>query len=286
MKAAPFTHHAPKSLAEAVTLLSALAPEDGRILAGGQTLVPMMAFRLARPRHVIDINGIPDLGNISIEAGAMSIGATVRHSAFERPYPGSGQLGLLLANVVRNIAHAPIRSRGTFCGSVANSDPASEWCLVSTTVGADIVLASVRGERVVKASDFYTGTMANLLADDEIIAKIRIPLLPDDTHFGFHEVSRRKGDFAMAACLAIYRPLNGKALDPRIGLGGVEATPKRVAAAEESLRGGIIGTELFRQVASVAMNSIEPLDDEELPGHYRRELAQAVVERALEGSVA
>ncbi|MCZ8310307.1 MAG: FAD binding domain-containing protein [Magnetospirillum sp.] len=286
MKPAPFTHHNPKTLAEAISLLSVLAPEDGRIIAGGQTLVPMMAFRLARPRHVIDINGITELGKITIENGTMTIGATVRHNAFEKPYPGSGKLGSLLANVVQNIAHAPIRSRGTFCGSIANSDPASEWCLVSTTAGAEIVLASVRGERIVPAHDFYTGIMANALAEDEIITKVRIPLLSDDTRFGFHEVSRRKGDFAMAACLAIYRLSNGKALEPRIGLGGVQAIPKRVTAAEEALRGGDIGGELFRQTASVAMRAIDPLDDEEFPEQYRRELAQAVVARALESSVA
>ncbi len=285
MKPAPFTYHAPTSLSEAVNLISTLAPDDGRIMAGGQTLVPMMAFRLARPRHVIDINRIPEFGKISIENGALSIGATVRHNSLEQPLPGSGQLGRLLSAVVRNIAHAPIRSRGTFCGSIANSDPASEWCLVSTTVGAEVVLVSVRGERIIPAQDFYTGIMANNLAEDEIIAKVRIPLLTDDTRFGFYEVSRRKGDFAMAASLVLYRLSSGQALDPRIGVGGVEAFPRRIAAAEAVLGSGKVGADLFRQTAVATQNAVEPLDDEEFPGPYRRELAQAVVQRALEGSI-
>ncbi len=245
----------------------------------------MMAFRLARPRHLIDINGIPELGKISIENSFMSIGATVRHNILEQPHPGSGQLGKLLSVVVRNIAHAPIRSRGTFCGSIANSDPASEWCLVSVTLDAEIVLASVRGERIVRAQDFYTGIMANGLAEDEIIAKVRIPLLADDTRFGFHEVSRRKGDFAMAASLALYRLSNGRALDPKIGIGGVEAFPRRIATAESVLGADNVGADLFRKAAVTAGNAIDPLDDEDFPGQYRRELAQAVVERALEGSI-
>ncbi len=222
MKPAPFSYHAPTSLAEAVSLLSRLAPDDGRVMAGGQTLIPMMAFRLARPRHVIDINRIVELGKVTVENGALSIGATVRHNALEQPAPGSGQLGRLLADVVRNIAHPPIRSRGTFCGSVANSDPASEWCLVTATLGAEMVLKSDRGERIVPARDFYTGIMSNALAPDELIASVRISLLPDDTRFGFHEVSRRQGDFAMAAALAVYRPSNGRVLEPRVGVGGVE----------------------------------------------------------------
>lgn len=284
MKPAPFAYYLPTSVTEAVSLLAKLAPDDGRVIAGGQTLVPMMAFRLARPRHVIDINKVAELGVVTIDGGAMSIGATVRHCALENPIPESGQLGRLLADVVRNIAHPPIRTRGTFCGSVANADPASEWCLVTATLGAEMVLRSTRGERIVPARDFYTGIMSNALEPDELIARVRIPLLADNARFGFHEVSRRRGDFAMASALVVYRSSNGRALDARVGVGAVEPSPRRVAAAEEALSSGMLGPDLFRRTAAACAGAVDPLDDPELTAEYRRQLVQAVVERALERS--
>jgi len=267
-------------------LLAQLAPEDGRVMAGGQTLIPMMAFRLARPRHVIDVNGIDELRHVAVEGSTLSIGATVRHAMLERPVAGSGVLGRLLADVVRHIAHPPIRARGTFCGSVANSDPASEWCLVAATLGADIVIRSSRGERVVPAGRFFTGIMANCLEPDELISSIRIPLLPDDTRFGFHEVSRRQGDFAMAAALVAYRMSGGRALEPRVGVGAIEASPRRIAVAEDTLASGARGPELFRATALACGGAVDPMDDEEMPAQYRRDLVRAVVETALERSLA
>src|SRR5579871_3704619 len=143
MKPAPFEYHAPKTVDEAVALLAKVASADGRILAGGQSLVPTMAFRLARPAHLIDINGIAALKRLAVADGKLAIGACVRHAAFYQPVV-DGPLGRLLARVVRNIAHHPIRTRGTFCGSLANADPASEWCLIAATLGADMVALSVR----------------------------------------------------------------------------------------------------------------------------------------------
>src|SRR6202162_1684604 len=127
MKPAPFRHYAPTTVDEAVALLARLGPADGRVLAGGQSLVPTMAFRLARPAHLIDINGIAALDRLGVEGDKLSIGACVRHAAFHRP-AADGPLGQLMATVVRHIAHYPIRTRGTFCGSIANADPAAEWC--------------------------------------------------------------------------------------------------------------------------------------------------------------
>ena len=129
MKPAAFRYHAPKTVDEAVAMLAELAPQDGRILAGGQSLVPTMAFRLARPAHLVDINGVEALNRLAVEGGKLVIGACVRHAAFHRQVC-DGPLGKLLSEVVRHIAHFPIRNRGTFCGSLAHSDPASEWALV------------------------------------------------------------------------------------------------------------------------------------------------------------
>src|SRR2546430_739618 len=137
MKPARFRYHAPKTIEEALDTLAEVAPEDGRVLAGGQSLVPIMAFRLARPSHLVDINGVDGLHAITVKDSKLSIGACVRHAAFYRPVV-EGPLGKLLATVVRHIAHHPIRTRGTFCGSIAHADPASEWCMLAATLDADV----------------------------------------------------------------------------------------------------------------------------------------------------
>jgi aerobic carbon-monoxide dehydrogenase medium subunit len=143
MKPAPFAYHAPTELADALKLLAALAPQDGRILAGGQTLVPTMAFRMARPAHLIDINGISELDGVSTAGDHLRIGACTRHAYFESDKV-PGRLGDLLRKVVRFIAHYPIRQRGTFCGSVANADPSSEWCCVTAVLDGTIVARAGR----------------------------------------------------------------------------------------------------------------------------------------------
>src|SRR5499427_5174939 len=150
MKPAPFRYHAPKTIEEAVETLAEVASEDGRVLAGGQSLVPIMAFRLARPAHLVDINGVEGLRRLAVDGGRLCIGACVRHAAFHRPVV-EGPLGRLLSAVVQHIAHYPIRARGTFCGSIANADPASEWCAVAVCLGAEMVAKSARGTRVIAA---------------------------------------------------------------------------------------------------------------------------------------
>src|SRR5271170_2594276 len=227
MKPAAFRYHAPKTVDEAVALLAEVAPQDGRVLAGGQSLVPTMAFRLARPAHLVDINGIDALDRIAVAGGKLVIGACVRHSAFQRPVC-EGPLGGLLAGVVRHIGHYPIRNRGTFCGSLAHADPASEWCLVLAALDGEILAKSARGERVIAARDFFKGIMTTALADDELLVEARIPMLAADTRCGFYEFSRRAGDFAMAAALGAYRVEGGKIVEPRVAVGGVEPSPRRI----------------------------------------------------------
>ncbi len=201
MKPAPFTRHVPRTVAEAVAILAKVAPEDGRVLAGGQSLVPIMAFRLAKPAHLVDINEIDELGRVDSDGKALTIGAGVRHAAFHKPVVDN-PLGALLTNVARNIAHYPIRTRGTFCGSLAHADPASEWCLVAATLDATMVAQNVRGKREIAAQDYFEGIMSTALAEDELLTHVRLPLLPPDTQFGFNEFNRRAGDFAMSAALA------------------------------------------------------------------------------------
>ncbi|MGA7082059.1 MAG: FAD binding domain-containing protein, partial [Pseudolabrys sp.] len=236
MKSAPFVYHVPKTLDEALKTLAEVAPKDGRVLAGGQSLVPIMAFRLAKPAHLVDINGVAGLDKLASNGKILSVGACVRHAAFHKPVTGN-PLGQLLTIVARHIAHYPIRMRGTFCGSLAHADPASEWCLVAATLDATLVASSIRDNREIPAKDFFSGIMSTTLAEDELLAEARLPLLSNDAKFGFNEFSRRAGDFAMAASLATYRLQGGKICEARVGVGGAESFPRRIPEAEAVLNG-------------------------------------------------
>jgi aerobic carbon-monoxide dehydrogenase medium subunit len=280
MKPAPFSYHAPTELRDALKLLAALAPHDGRVLAGGQSLVPTMAFRMARPAHLIDINGIRELESVSIDGDRLRIGACARHAYFEtNNIPGP--LGDLLRKVVRFIAHYPIRQRGTFCGSIANADPSSEWCCVTATLDGTIVAQSASGSRRIAAADFYQAVMTTDLQDDELITAVELPLLPPGTRTGFCEFSRRAGDFAIAMAVATYRLDSGRIADARIGVGGAEATPRRLAAAEAILNGQAPNTAAFEAAAAAAAAAIDPIDDNNNSTDYRRALVRTLVARAL-----
>lgn len=283
MKPGQFVYHAPKTVAEAVVILAEVAPRDGRVLAGGQSLVPAMALRLAFPSHLVDINGVAGLERLAVEAGELSIGACVRHAAFQRPAV-DGPLGRLLSFVMRHIAHYPIRTRGTFCGSLANADPASEWCLVAATLGAKMVAQSARGTRIIVAGDFFEGIMTTALAPDELLAATRLPVLAADTRCGFYEFSRRAGDFASAMALAAYRIERGVIVDPRVGVGGVEGRPRRIPEAEAALAGHAPTIDTFRTAADAAAAVIDPTDDKPEVSTYKRGLARTAVRRALEAA--
>jgi carbon-monoxide dehydrogenase medium subunit len=285
MKPAAFVRHVPRTLDEALKILAQVAPKDGRVLAGGQSLVPIMAFRLAKPAHLVDINEVEGLDRISSDGKVLSIGARVRHAAFHKSVVDN-PLGLLLTEVARHIAHYPIRMRGTFCGSLAHADPASEWCLTAATLDATMVAKSTRGERPIAAKDYFEGIMSTALAEDELLAEARLPLLPADAKFGFNEFNRRAGDFAMAASLVSYRLQAGKIIEPRVGVGGAETFPRRIAEAEVALNGKAPGEAAFRAAAEAAAAAVEPLEDHQTTGEYRRDLVRAVVRRALEQSTA
>jgi carbon-monoxide dehydrogenase medium subunit len=284
MKSAPFIRHVPRTVAEAVKILGEVAPQDGRVLAGGQSLVPIMAFRLAKPAHLVDINEIDELGRIENDGKSLRIGARVRHAAFHAPIV-DGPLGALLTHVARHIAHYPIRTRGTFCGSLAHADPSSEWCLTAAALDATIVAQSTRGERTIAAKDFFQGIMSTALAEDELLSEVQLPLPPADTKFGFNEFNRRAGDFAMAAALVGYRLQGAKIADARVGVGGAEPSPRRIAEAEAALNGQAPGDKAFRAAAEAAAKAVDALEDHQTTADYRRDLVRAVVRRALEAAV-
>jgi aerobic carbon-monoxide dehydrogenase medium subunit len=285
MKPAAFAYHAPKTIDEAVALLAEVAPQDGRVLAGGQSLVPTMAFRLAKPAHLVDINGVEVLSRLDVADGKLVIGACVRHAAFHRPVC-EGPLGKLLADVVHHIAHYPIRNRGTFCGSLAHADPASEWALTLAALDGEVLAKSTRGERVIAARDFFQGIMTTALREDELLVEARLPLLAADALCGFYEFNRRAGDFAMAAALAAYRTEGGKIVAPRVALGGVEPSPRRIAEAEHALVGATPGDAAFRNAAAAAAAAVDPMEDITTSAEFRRDLVLAVTRRALERAAA
>lgn len=283
MKPAPFVHHVPRTLDEALAILSQVAGEDGRVLAGGQSLVPIMAFRLAKPAHLVDINAVEGLDKIASDGQALTIGARVRHAAFHKPVTDN-PLGALLTFVARHIAHYPIRMRGTFCGSLAHADPASEWCLTAATLGATMIAKSTRGTREIAVPDYFDGIMSTTLAEDELLAEVRLPLLPADAKFGFNEFNRRAGDFAMASSLVTYRLDGGRVANARVGVGGAEPSPRRIPEAEAALNGQAPDDAAFRAAALAASEAVDPLEDHQTDAAYRRDLVRAVVRRALENS--
>jgi aerobic carbon-monoxide dehydrogenase medium subunit len=285
MKPAPFTYHLPKTIDETVALLAELAPKDGRVLAGGQSLVPTMAFRLSRPAHLIDINQVEGLDRLHAGKTELVIGARVRHAAFHRPVV-EGPLGTLLTFVVRHIAHYPIRVRGTFCGSLAHADPASEWCLAAATLGATMVARSSRGTREIPADRYFEGALMTALKEGELLAEARLPLLSAGTKAGFYEFSRRAGDYAIAMALATYRVEGGRIVDARIGTGGAESHPRRLPGAEAALNGKAPGAAAFKAAAEAAAAAVDPVEDAQATAHYRRDLVRTVTQRALERAAA
>jgi carbon-monoxide dehydrogenase medium subunit len=283
MKPAAFRYHAPKTLDEAVATLAEVAPNDGRVLAGGQSLVPIMAFRLARPPHLVDINGVTGLSHLRVTEKTLAIGACVRHAAFYRPAV-EGPLGKLLSKVVGHIAHHPIRTRGTFCGSIAHADPASEWCTVAAALDARMVVRSVRGTRSIPARDYFAGIMTTTREDDELLTEVQLPLLSVDTRVGFSEFNRRAGDFALAMAVVTYRLKDGTISEPRVAIGGAEDRPRRLIEAEAQLAGRRLSPEVFAAAAEAAAEAVEPLEDANTTADYRRDLVRTMTRRALDST--
>lgn len=279
MKPASFAYFRPTSRSQAVSLLAEHG-DDGKVLAGGQSLVAAMNFRLARPGVLIDINGAGDLNYLRLEDGWLRIGALTRHAAFHGPVT-DGPLGALLAKVVRHIAHYPIRQRGTFTGSLAHADPASEWCLVATTLGAQMCIASQDGERVCPAAQFFKGTFTTAMGPQDLLAEVRLPVLGTAWRSGFHEFSRRAGDFALAMSLAALRIEDGLIQEARLGVGGVSDRALRLENLEAELVGRPPLPKLFADVAEAARLQIKPSADIHASPAYRSDLIRTVVKRAL-----
>jgi carbon-monoxide dehydrogenase medium subunit len=282
MKPAAFDYHAPATLAGALDLLRG---EEARVLAGGQSLVPTMAFRMARPGILVDINRIPALAYAEKRDGALAIGALARHAWFETPRAG-GPLGRLLAAVVRHVAHAPIRTRGTFCGSLAHADPASEWCATVLALGGRMRCASATGTREVAAEEWFQGVFTTALQPGEMLTEVRLPLLGPDWRYGFAEFSRRAGDFALAMAVAVLRVEGGVVRQARIALGGIGGTPVLAKEAALALIGAAPTDAVIATAAETAAACCDPQEDIHAPAEYRRDLVRAMTRRALRQALA
>ena len=210
----------------------------------------------------------------------LRIGALARHAQFEAPVLG-GTLGALLPRVARHIAHLPIRVRGTFAGSLAHADPASEWFLLAMTLDADLVIATQRGTRTLGPGEFFLGALTTALAPDELLTEIRLPVLDEGWRTGFAEFSRRAGDYALAMCAICLRIEDGRIAEARVGIGGATDRPQRIATAEQALVGSAGGSDIRREVGRLASEAIDPLEDVQASAEYRRDLVRAMVERAV-----
>lgn len=285
MKAAAFDYHAPASIDEALRILAAHG-DEARILAGGQSLVPAMTARLARPAHLVDINRIAHAELPTVVAGRLRIPPLMRHIDFEVG-AADGPLGALLAELSGHMASLPVRLRGTFCGSLAHADPASAFVLAAVVLGADMVARSTRrGVRNMAAGAFFTGILATGLADDEMLTEVQIPLLSRWTRWGFGAVGLRAAGWPLATALVVYERAEDDMTGVRVGVGGVEATAHRLPAVERMLERRAPSRRLFREAADAAGAMVDPAGDHVGTAQWRRDLVSAVVGRALEASTA
>jgi aerobic carbon-monoxide dehydrogenase medium subunit len=279
MKLPPFDYACPTSVAEAVALL---ASHDGEAkpLAGGQSLVPMLAFRVASPTLLVDLRKVAELRQITITNEGVALGAMVRwrdildDARLRTAHP------LLLA-AVAHVAHYQIRNRGTVGGSMAHADPAAEMPGIAVACEAKITAVGRAGARVIDAADFFQGPLMTALQPDEIVTKILLPLWPAKRRFGFQEFARRRGDFAMAAAAVFYDEDGGKARNTHVGAIGVADRPLRLQAAEDAINGNSIDEAVIAKVEAAASACVDPADDIHASGAYRKALIGVMVERAL-----
>jgi len=278
MKPASFAYHDPATVEEALDLLSRHG-DQARPLAGGQSLVPLMNFRLLRPAHIIDLNGVSALNYLKIENDTLRIGATTRQRALERSAEVAQQWPLL-REAVAFIGHIQIRNRGTVGGSLAHAFPSAELPVAMVTLDASMLIRAKTGQRTVRAEGFFISCMTTALEANELLTEIQLPALPVKTGWSYQEVSRRHGDFALAGAASIISlGANGNINHARLTLTGT--TPMRAAEAEKMLLGAKPTETLFKTAATRAAENLEQDTDIHASAEYRRSACQALACRAL-----
>ena len=285
MKLPPFAYACPTTLPEAIELLAS-HDGDAKAIAGGQSLVPMLAFRLAQPTLLVALRKLADLRGIRISDQGVTLGAMVRwrdiedDERLETAHP-------LLKAAISHVAHYQIRNRGTVGGSIAHADPAAEMPGIAITCDAEIAVVGKSGAHVIQAADFFQGALTTALTTDEIIVEIRLPAWPAGRRWGFQEFARRRGDFAMAAAAVFYdQDARGKARNAHVGVIGVGDRPLRLTAVEDVLNGESIDEATIAKADAATSAAVDPQDDIHASAAYRRSLVGTMVERALKSASA
>jgi carbon-monoxide dehydrogenase medium subunit len=279
MKAAPFAYHAPETLAEAIVLLAEHG-DEAKVLAGGQSLLPMLAYRLLAPAHLVDIGRVAELAGYAMDDRELRIGAGARQRQLER----SAEVGFafpVLHEAITNVAHAAIRNRGTVCGSLAHADPAAELPATMIALEATMVAQGPRGCREIPAADFFAFYLTTVLEPDEILTEVRVPRRDTSTLGAFGEVSRRQGDFALVGVAAVATFDDDRVTDCRIACSGVGSSPFLAAAAADAVRATTLGDDVLLAAQQAAPEGMEPPDDIHATASYRRHVAGVLVRRCL-----
>jgi aerobic carbon-monoxide dehydrogenase medium subunit len=284
VKPAPFAYHAPQSVAEAVGLLSEFG-DEGKVLAGGQSLIPLLALRLARFENLVDLRRVPGLVGIERDGGGVRIGAMTTHAAVQR----SGVLASavpLLPRAAALVGHLAIRNRGTIGGALAHADPAAEFPAVALALDAELEVVGPGGTRRVPARDFFVSTYVSALEPDEVLVAARFPAWAGDCGFAVREYARRHGDFAMAGVVCAVQVSGDRVARSSIALIGMGGTPVRAAAAEAVLTGSALGDVNPGEAARAAIERLEAADDMHVTAGQRTSMVRALVRHALDDAIA
>ena len=281
MKPPRFEYHRPAALGELLELKARWGGEAA-VLVGGQSLVPMLNFRLARPAAIVDIGGIESLAHVEFDRRALRVGAMARQRTVERALDGRGDY-LLLLEAIRHVAHPIIRNRGTIGGSLAHADPAAELPAALLALDGRVRVASLAGERWIAAADLFVFHLTTSLYEDEVLIEAEFPALDERTEAAVVEVSRRHGDFALAGvCATVTAAADGRTVaGTRLAYLGIAPTPVRGVAAEQLLAGEEPSGALFRAAGRLAAAEVRATDADQASTAYRRELVAVVTERAL-----
>jgi len=284
MKPARFAYHAPASVEEALALLARYGG-DAKLLAGGQSLVPLLNFRLSRPAALIDLNRIAALAYVREDGGHVRLGAMTRQRTIEFSPVVRRRLPLL-AEATTLVGHLPIRTRGTIGGSLAHADPSAEYPAVLTALDGQVVVRGPRGERMLTARELFQGYLTTTLAADELLVEVRLPVMPDGAGFAFEEQSRRHGDFAIVGSAAmVLGGRGGRCAAARVATAGAGAVPVRLRGAEEILERDGLSHAAVDAAASRAAELVDPPSDIHASAAYRRNLVRVLTARALRRAI-
>lgn len=283
MKPGPFVHHAPRTVEEAVALLAEVGA-DGKVLAGGQSLIPVLSMRLASPGHLVDVNRVTGLDAVEVTADAVRVGALVRHASLQR-HDGAHDVLPLLRQTLRHVAHPAIRNRGTTVGSIAHADPAAEMPSVAVLTDAVVEVVSARGPREVAATDFFVGPLETVLAPDELVVAVRFGRLPEGTRTHFTESARRSGDYALAGVAVAVRMDGDVVADARAAFVSVTPVPT-VLDLTPVLAGRRHGDLPGAEVVGLVRDHVDPETDIHAAADYRRMLVAELTRRALDAAAA